>query len=136
MSEQKVEITVRRPDGSVEIVNPKQDYLTDGLFAAMRDATRKAGRGELISYRNVAAVVEMEESDYVGRCERCGAKIDTRKAYRQREHGRLGGSVVPVIAYYCDDCRNVLHAVGAGEYTAMQERAAEMPDMTPATKED
>ena len=86
--------------------------------------------------RNIEAVVEMEESDYQGRCERCGATIDTRKAYHQQERMSWGGKTISVTAYYCHDCRALLTQIGAGERTAMQDRATERPDNTPTTKQD
>lgn len=46
-------ITVKRPDGETEIMDISakfQNGITDQLFAAMKNATRKAGRGELLSY--------------------------------------------------------------------------------------
>lgn len=67
------------------------------------------------------------------RCERCGAHVDGRTAYQQRES--IGGGR-QVVAYYCDSCRTVLQAVGAGERTAMDERAAERPSAEPYTKAD
>ncbi|MEP0846054.1 MAG: hypothetical protein HRF50_04435 [Phycisphaerae bacterium] len=68
-------------------------------------------------------------------CERCGVHIDGNVAYRQEEWGRLGGRAVPVTAYYCDPCRVLLQAVGQGEYTAMHERAVDVPSVEPYTKE-
>lgn len=64
-------------------------------------------------------------------CERCGTHV-SKTAYHQTEKGPWG----KVTAYYCDSCRQLLTSIGAGEYTAMQERADERPDNTPYTKED
>ena len=115
----KAEVTVKRPDGTVEtITHPKVDYIT------------------LSGAEEVAAVVEMEESDYQGTCERCGTAIDTRKVYHQQERMSFGGSTVKVAAYYCNHCRQLLTEIGKGEYTPMQERATERPDNTPNYKED
>jgi hypothetical protein len=133
----KAEVTVKRPDGTVEtIVHPKIDYFTPALFDRFRQAMKDAGRGAALSYHNIDAVVEMEESDYQGRCERCGAKIDTRKAYSQKEWTRFGGQKVGVIAHYCDSCHNILTTVGAGEITDMEHRAGYVPSYEPYTKED
>ena len=65
-------------------------------------------------------------------CERCGAKVDGNTAYSQKE--RFAGNVVTV--YYCETCRGLLQAIGAGEYTAMQERAATRYSREPETKGD
>lgn len=133
----KTEVTVKRPDGKIEtIIHPKVDYMTPTLWSQMTKAMRDANRGECVSYRNIDAVVEMEESDYRGCCERCGTAIDTRKAYHQQERMSFGGGTVKVAAYYCDHCRQLLTEIGRGEYTPMQERATDRPDNTPTYKED
>jgi Zn finger protein HypA/HybF involved in hydrogenase expression len=110
--------------------------MTPALWSQMTKAMRDANRGECVSYRNIDAVVEMEESDYQGRCERCGTAIDTRKAYHQQERMAWGGNTIKVAAYYCDHCRQLLTMIGKGERTPMQERATERPDNTPTYKED
>lgn len=57
-----VELVVRRPDGSTETVDASAKFphgLTDSIFAQVQAATRKAGRGEVLSYQNkVAEVVD------------------------------------------------------------------------------
>lgn len=68
-------------------------------------------------------------------CDSCG-KVVPATAYHQQELTRFGGSKVKVMAYYCTDCAQLLHAVGAGEQTAMQDRAANVPSYEPTTKED
>jgi hypothetical protein len=129
----KCEVTIQRPDGSVEtIIHPKIDYMTDNILAQMRAAMSNAGRGQILSYRNIDAIVDMEERDYHVSCERCGRMIDTRTAYSQIE--RYNGA--RVIAHYCDDCRQILTTVGDGEYTAMQDRAVSDDDNTLYHKED
>jgi hypothetical protein len=65
------------------------------------------------------------------KCERCGCHV-SGDAYHQTERSPWG----PVTAYYCDSCRQLLTQIGAGEHTAMQERAGDRPDNTPYTKED
>jgi hypothetical protein len=131
----KVEIKVERPNGELEtIIHPKIDWMNDKIFAQMNKAMKNAGRGVCLNYRNIDAVVEMEESDYQGRCERCTEKLDTRKAYGQMEWTRFGGKKVRVMAHYCDSCRRVLAAVGQGEITELQQRAAEVPSIERAYK--
>lgn len=54
-----VEIDVRRPSGLVETVtvtNSKTWSASD--FSRSKDATAKAGRGELLAYRNVTKQIE------------------------------------------------------------------------------
>ncbi|MBS0474744.1 MAG: hypothetical protein JSR28_06300 [Proteobacteria bacterium] len=51
------EIDVRRPDGSIETVIKAGSQLTEHNFAAMKAATKAAGRGELIAYRNITKSV-------------------------------------------------------------------------------
>lgn len=133
----KAEITVKRPDGKIEtITHPKIDFFTPAIFAQMKKAMADAGRGDVISYRNIDAVIEMEESDYQSHCRRCGAAVDTRRAYHQQERVSLGGGTATVATHYCDRCRRLLTGIGRGEHTPMQERATEMPDNTPTHKED
>lgn len=70
------------------------------------------------------------------RCERCRMHVDGRTAYSQQEWTRFGGQRVKVAAYYCDACKALLQAIGAGEYTAMQERAGEVEPHEHAHKQD
>jgi len=137
ISPRKCEVTIERPDGTVEIViHGKIDYMTDGMLKAANKAMEAAGRGRFVSYRNIEAVVEMEESDYQGRCERCDDKLDTRTAYSQKEWTRFGGKKVQVTACYCNGCRRTLQAVGMGEMSAMEAQAANIPSYEPVTKQD
>lgn len=69
------------------------------------------------------------------KCEQCGKHVDAN-AYHQTEQSYLCGQTMKVVAYYCDSCRQLLTQIGAGEYTAMRERAEDRPDNTPYTKED
>lgn len=48
-------ITAQRPDGTFETIDVTERFpvgLNDTLFARMQQATREAGRGELLSYAN------------------------------------------------------------------------------------
>ena len=131
----KCEVTIERPDGTVEtMIHPKVDYMNDKMFAAANKAMAAAGRGKFVIYRNIEAVVELEEADYQGHCERCGTKVDSRTAYSQLEWSRFGGKKVQVKAHYCESCRKVLQSVGMGEVSAMKERAAEVPSYEPTHK--
>jgi len=54
-----VEIDVRRPSGEVETIMPAgRKAITAGDFAKMKAATKAAGRGDLLAYRNVIKTVE------------------------------------------------------------------------------
>jgi len=128
---------VKRPDGTVETVaHPKIDWFNDQIFRQMKKAMAAAGRGTPISYKNIEAVVEMEDSDYAGHCERCGANLDIRTAYSQIEWTRFGGRAVQVKAHYCDNCARLLAAVGAGEASELDNRAGAVPSVEPHTKND
>lgn len=63
-----VEITIRRPDGTVETVRPAgMTQLNDKLFARVKAATAAAGKGQCLSYRNItkATTWEMSAADKV-----------------------------------------------------------------------
>ena len=133
----KCEVTIKRPDGTIEtMIHPKVDHMNDKMFVAANKAMAAAGRGQFVSYRNIDAVVEMEESDYIGRCERCGEKVDTRTAHKQLEWAKFNGKKVQVEACYCDGCLRTLNAVGMGEKSAMEERAANIQGCEHGTKQD
>jgi len=139
ITDSKIELTVRRPEGNIETVDVSAKFRgcwNKQLFAQIQAATAKAGKGEVLSYTETEAVWEKEEKDYFEHCERCGQMVDTRVAYHQMERGWFGGREVKVKAYYCKDCYQVLSAVGAGERTALEDRATEAPDNTPETKSD
>lgn len=56
------EITVRRLNGQIETVTmPCGGKINDRFFAEAKAANAKAGRGELMSYRNIK--IERTESD-------------------------------------------------------------------------
>lgn len=137
ISPRKCEVTIKRPDGTIEtIIHPKVDYMNDKMLAEANKAMAAAGKGQFTSYRNIDAVIELEESDYMGNCERCGEKIDTRTAYSQLEWSRFSGKKVQVKAHYCNGCRRTLQAVGMGEQSAMDDRAATVQSYEPTTKQD
>jgi hypothetical protein len=64
-----VELTVVRPNGVTETVrHPTLKRLDDALFKQMAIATKKAGKGELISYKNLtitkkAKITEADVAD-------------------------------------------------------------------------
>ena len=69
-------------------------------------------------------------------CDKCNAKVDPDTAYKQTEWSRFGGKKIKVTAYYCAACHAVLHAVGAGEYNALQARAGNVPSAEKVTLDD
>ena len=132
ISPRKTEVTIKRPNGTVEtIIHPKIDYFTDDIFAQMRKAMADAGKGDVLSYRNIDAVVEMEDADYKTRCTRCNTNLDSRTAYGQTEWSRFGNNKVQVIAHYCKACHTLLNAMDQ-----LDERAGHVPSYEPTHKED
>ena len=114
IEKEKCLVTVRRQDGTIEeYVHPKISYMTVSAWEAFKKAMKAKGF-TAISYKNVEAVVELEEADYLTYCVRCGKKLDTRTAYSQRE-GRF-------LSYYCVKCVTLLSSIGRGELSAMEER--------------
>lgn len=64
----RCEITVKRPNGTVEIVVlPNDGRIGAVKFQAMKAATLAAGRGELMSYNNIAPEYQMTEADKAAR---------------------------------------------------------------------
>lgn len=63
-----VELTIRRPNGDIEVVRPRvpgqQDRymtrMTEREFELFRRHTREAGRGEILSYANVTKTVTID----------------------------------------------------------------------------
>lgn len=58
-----VELTIRRPNGAIEVValHPaKFPTMDEALFERMKKANLAAGRGECLSYRNVAVAPKTE----------------------------------------------------------------------------
>lgn len=59
-----VELTIRRPDGNIEVVrHPKFAAINDQIFAQLVSATKAAGRGDILSYANITK--DVEETDVV-----------------------------------------------------------------------
>ena len=85
----------------------------------------------LVSEYSFPATPEVAENH----CDRCGVTVP-KTAYNQQEWTRFGSQRVRVTAYYCIDCARVMHAVGAGEHSDIQDRAANVPSYEPTTKED
>ena len=57
-----VELTVVRPNGSTEVVkHPSFTEISESTFKKMQEATKKAGKGNLVAYKNC----KKEVADYV-----------------------------------------------------------------------
>lgn len=112
----KVEVMIKLPDGTIKaITHPKITHMTEVIWQQMKIVMTNANKGECISYKNIEAIVEIEDSDYITICDRCGIKIDERTAYGQKE-GKF-------TSYYCNNCKKLLQTIGRGEYSAIEERA-------------
>lgn len=115
-------------------------------LAQLQDAIRRSGKSipGIVRYIAEHPVMTAEQIEAARvaylrdntRCERCATQIDGNTAYSQWEHSRLGGQRTRVIAHYCDSCKALLKAVGAGERSWMEERAADVPSAEPYTKQD
>lgn len=140
--EKQVTITVVRPTGEQEVVDitakvaGSEEWFQKHFYPKAVAETKKAGRGDIVSYTFCDAEYEKEESDYVANCERCHTKIDTRTAYSQKEWTRFNGQKVQVIAYYCNDCHQLLGMIGLGEVTELEHRAAHVPSQEMMNKEE
>jgi hypothetical protein len=78
-------ITVKRPDGTIEVVDVTARFpfgLTNKIFARMRDATIAAGRGTPLKYDNAKA-----DADRANR----GAKAQRRRAFDALYNEGAGG---------------------------------------------
>ena len=135
----KLELIINRPNGETETVDitekcqESEEAFKKFSFPRFVKATKDAGRGEVVGYIYQEEIFEKEESDNFCKCEKChSAVVDMRTAYGQVENYR-GGKVK---AYYCDGCRQLLMTIGAGEFTAMEERAAQKDGTEEYTKSD
>jgi hypothetical protein len=70
-----IELTVKRPNGEIEkVLNDKFFSLHPDLFAKMKEATRNAGRGEILSWKDVDGRTDAEKAahalnDKIAKCE-------------------------------------------------------------------
>lgn len=54
----RLEIDIRRPNGSIEtVVHPTLKQISPRVFEQMRSATRNAGKGECLAYRQISKEV-------------------------------------------------------------------------------
>jgi hypothetical protein len=80
------EITIRRPNGNIEVVINKDRIWNDKLIAQARKATLAAGRGEIIGYKNVNKETKIRELTDE---EKAMAEYD--RAYRSTVNAMRGG---------------------------------------------
>jgi hypothetical protein len=60
----RCEITIRRPNGETEtVVWPHHVRLTADMFRTIAAQTAAAGRGEVLSYTNIAPTYQMTEAE-------------------------------------------------------------------------
>lgn len=69
-------------------------------------------------------------------CDRCHKHVDGNIAYKQEERMRVNGTLLPVIAYYCDGCKSLLGQIGIGEHSALDARASDTPSFEPSHPQD
>lgn len=48
-----IELTIKRQNGNIETVETEFGGMTNAMFAKIQEANRKAGRGEVLSWRMV-----------------------------------------------------------------------------------
>ncbi len=120
----------------VEIEHTTEGHCYIGVkanFDIFTKAIEAKGHPEIRSI--IAGHDIFEAIQVVHHCDRCGA-IVSGAAYQQQEWTRFGNQRVKVTARYCQGCANTMRTIGAGEYTAMEERANETPSYEPTYKED
>ena len=58
---QQVELTVVRPNGKTEVaIHPTLTFISLSQFKQIQSGTEKAGRGKVISYRNLRDGIEIK----------------------------------------------------------------------------
>lgn len=143
IADQQIIITVKRPTGQIETIDVSakfpcvtENFFKTNLYPGIVKNTASAGRGEVTGYTYADAIVEQEEKDFFEKCERCGKPVDIRTGYHQTEKTRFGGKAVEVEAYYCNDCAQLLSQIGAGEFTALDERKGNIDSIEMINKEE
>jgi hypothetical protein len=84
-----VELTIRRPSGEVETVVIPTDRareLSDGLFAQIVAATKAAGRGDVLAYKNCTKDVIESDQMYA---ERLAGEAADREYYASKRLERM-----------------------------------------------
>lgn len=69
----KIEITVKRPNGNIETtITEKFGSFNQAIWEKMITATKNAGRGECLSYREIKKERTFDPSEKI-QCSCCGA---------------------------------------------------------------
>lgn len=100
------EVTIRRNDGVVDTVDVSDrfPFLDEDIASKIKEATFKAGRGALVSWRVIPAEIY---DDHMDTCDRCTAAVDDRIAHSRIVH--IGH--VPVKTLYCTTCAQIINAM-------------------------
>lgn len=122
-------------------VDQLRNVLADPRNKQLPELTRIVDEHDVLTSDERSAADASEEAKRRAarancKCDRCGTAVDGNTCYSQKEWARLGGARVQINAYYCADCAKLLNAIGAGERTEMQERAAFVPSSEPYTNEE
>ncbi len=104
-------------------------------YKPMPEIARLVAEHDIKTAEQIKAAIERDKRNNC-HCERCSVKIDGNHAYHQQEWRRIGSDKVKATIYYCKECATLLRAVGAGEASEMQQRAADVPSYEPAGKDD
>lgn len=100
-------VTVQRLDGTVEEVRAKVNLgANPALWDKMIMATRAAGRGECLSWREVP--YEQDAPSSTIKCDRCRVEMPRAGATSRQEWDRLGSERIRVTAHYCPHCAALL----------------------------
>jgi hypothetical protein len=70
-----VELTVKRPGGEIEtVMHPTMKKITDDQFRQIQEGTAKAGRGEVLSYKNLTKTSTVNVDDVMTDADRAVQK--------------------------------------------------------------
>ena len=72
-----IELTIQRPNGKIEKVDWTKGEMNDKLFGMIQDATKKADKGDVISWESVDTRTDEQKSHEArrkaaGYCDKCG----------------------------------------------------------------
>lgn len=88
------EIDIRRPNGQLETVTmPCGGHINARIFAEAKAANARAGRGELLAWRNIEKTVERtdaQEAEYQAGLRQAAVEAAERKANTWQHDPRYG----------------------------------------------
>ena len=92
------EVTVRRPNGTIEtLIHPKITWMNDDLLLRVNEQMTLAGRGQVISYRNIQEEVSLEfQREQI--CCKISAADEMATESWSREFHRTDGATNPAKA--------------------------------------